>query len=85
MLIALSRRRSLLVAVALVVAVAGVGAPEFAGLHGHCTGPVDLHCAAVLIPFEVATPSRAGWLEPGDLTTHARLVPLALLKIPLAA
>lgn len=86
MLIALSRRRSLLVAVALVVAVAGLAAPTVAGSHGDCMQAADHHCSQALPSIGgLPRPDLFGWAEAAEPTVFASPVVLAILKIPLGA
>lgn len=86
MLVALTRRRSLLVALALVVAIGGFVLPAAAGSHAHCGGPADQHCAPALPSVGVLPgPDRLGWVEPAETTASSLLVLRPILKIPLSA
>ncbi len=84
MLLALARRRSLLVVLALAVASAGLVAPAVAGGHGHCLETPDQHCLPVVPPGKpVPPPARVGLAEVRLPTLSPPLVIFAILKIPL--
>ncbi len=86
MLVALTRRRSLLVAVALAVAIGALIVPAVAGSHGHCIGSTEQHCAPAL-PSVGRLPGldRSDWVEAAPLAAFPPQVPRLILKVPLSA
>ncbi len=86
MLLALTRRRSLLVGVVVAVAFAAFAVPALAGVHGYCPETTDQHCSPALPPVEpLPLPSRLGFAEPSEITVSPPVVIRSILKIPLAA
>jgi hypothetical protein len=84
---AIARRRSLVIAISLVVALVGVVGPAIAtGLHGPCVEEGQAHCVSALAPtssFE--RHEQAAKAEPFEPRHVSPIVVRPLLKIPLAS
>jgi hypothetical protein len=86
--LALRRRRSLFLAIAVVTALSGATGHALAWTHGDClgTGSGDQHCAAALpwLPVALLT-TDVGVLRTSDPGLTPRIVVYCILKIPLVA
>jgi hypothetical protein len=86
-LAAIARRRSLVIAIGLVVALVGIVGPTIAtGLHGPCVEEGQAHCVSAL----AHTPSlerheQAASAESFEARHLSPIVVRPLLKIPLAS
>lgn len=85
LVLALTRRRSLFVAVALVVALTAFTAPALAWTHGHCVQPTDHdhHLPALLEVRLVPVAMPVGVADPVEVIRAGPLLATYLLKVPL--
>jgi hypothetical protein len=85
-LAAIARRRSLVIAIGLVVALAGVVGPTIAtGLHGSCVEEGQAHCVLALAPTpSVERHEQAANAESFEPRHIPPIFVRPLLKIPLA-
>jgi hypothetical protein len=85
-LLALRRRRSLLTALAIVVALAAFAAPALAGVHAHCLDVTDQHCTLGFHPgVPVLVITRLGLAQLVEPILASLLVTLPILKVPLVS